>query len=337
MSTITPKYAAPWPDNKLLSVENLLERLEADPHNLVRNADFRMANYQAAAEATFAFWSLGIDPSGSPTADPDGDTPRRADLASNAAITQDIYQLFGDTTSWGGQPLILAILVEFSDPAGFGRAEIAHTGAVTEIGDTLALSAAQLPNAVQLVYGSTSGSDGDTAAQVTIRNQGPGTMTVHYVHLGRGYMLPQILPQRAAAGAGLTWLGSYDAQAATISAPSGCRLLRLEDVRVTVGGGTTTGTATVNLSTAFPAGSFVSGDAVEVFATADISGTAANLTRLGLVGGTVSGTTLTVAVQSVSGITFSAGTVVVNLILLVFPQPATVASRGASRRAYPYD
>lgn len=337
MPAITPRYDLPWPTGKLLSSENLTDRLEADPHNLIRNADFRMATYQSATEADFPYWSLGVDPAGNPAPKSDGDTVRRCDLPERGILTQDIHQLFGgDTTSWTLRPMVLAIVVEFVDAAGRGRVDVSYSSDVSVVGDTMLLDAASLPNTVQLVYGFTSGDSPGTATRISIRNTGTGVMRVHFVHLGFGTQLPQIVPQRMAAGGGLVWLGAHDDAGAAIEAPSGCRVMRLEDVAVTVAGGGTAGTATVDLAADWPTGCFVSGDEAVAFVTVDSSGTAGNLRRVGYVGASISGTTLTLAVNSLTGVTFVAGNVTVNAIILVFPQPAAVGSRGASRRAYPY-
>lgn len=334
MVQLIPKYAEPWPASRLLSVENLLERLEADPHNLLRNADFRAATYVDASTGRFPYWT----PSNESLYPPDGDTPRRMLLPPSGGVYQDVL---GAQGSWlVALPKLVAVLVSFASSAGRLRVSVAHTLDTLDEGDYMEVRASTAPNAYQLAYMVAAPDNGvfgtASAARVRLTNIGTVDAYVDYAHLGFGAMVPQVLPPRAAAGGGAVWLGCYDADAGTRDAASGARLLRIEDMRITTSSASAQASGTVDLAAAFPGGAFVSGDQVVARANPDITSTASVLTRLAGLSCSLSGSTLTVQADSIAGANFPNGTLVCSVLVAVFPRPAAVASRGASKRAYPY-
>ena len=312
-------YGAPFSQGMPLTGETMLQRVEAGAGNLLANPRFAGARYVDADNATFPWWTT--------TGNADASVEGKLVLDPGEYAEQELFEAFG-TDGWEEQELSIGMLLSVADPDGQATISV-----VWDVGaaDGVVIRQTDLPSTVGVGWRALVGPANAVSATVRIENTGTvGAVDVYLAHFGPGQMLR--VPAHPAATEPVQSLGVLTGS--TVTNRGGMRMMRIEDIRFTPTAASSTATATVGLTAVGPAGLFVTGDVAH--AAVSMDDTSTMTTRTSQIFGTVSGVTLTITAVAHNGLTYVAQPIVCSAVVFVYPAASLVASRGASKRAYPY-
>lgn len=320
MTLVPLRSGNAWNAGDSFGFQSLNAVFDSEPANLLRNADFRSARVISATDATFAYWSK------TGTVAVPASSERRAVFDAGDALQQSAWGALDN--GWRGLRVLFGVVAEWSGSLS-ARVQITYKASTTleiEFEETDLPSGATVALLCGVV---TIPGDADRLDFKVEGISGAGSMTVHEALLLIGEKPAQRVSGRLEHG--VLVLGKADDTGAspTLDYRGGARLVPVYNVEITATAGGTTASASFDLST-LPQGIADAGDLVEAFARVTDFGSEGG--RVAGVRTTISGTTVTVHIDSAPTFTWVGSTVKAAVFCVVFPGASTTTAR----QAYPY-